>query len=116
MKSINRLRGAAKRGAANKYSNFAQTIQSAISAMPGMSPTPFASEIPFSTEISVEDRQKLNDKADIQVGINNIEDVMKNEDNYRKSGKMKGKAKREIRKNQREIKPKREEYRKKYDE
>jgi len=116
MKSIDRLRGAAKRGAANKYSNFAQAIQSAVSAIPGMSPTPFAGEIPFSTEISVEDRQKFNDKADIQVGINNIEDVMKNEDNYRKSGKMKGKAKREIEKNQREIKPKREEYRKKYDE
>ena len=33
-----------------------------------------------------------------------------------KSGKMKGKAKREIRKNQREIKPKREEYRKTYNE
>jgi hypothetical protein len=116
MKSIDRLRGAAKRGAANKYSNFAQAIQSTVGAIPGMSPTPFAGEIPFSTEISVEDRQKLNDKADIQVGINNIEDVMKNEDNYRKSGKMKGKAKREIRKNQREIKPKREEYRKTYNE
>ena len=116
MKSIDRLRGAAKRGAANNYSNFGQAIQTAASAMPGMSPTPFAIEIPFSTEISVEDRQKLNDKADIQIGINNIEDVMKNEDNYRKSGKMKGKARREIRKNQREIKPKREEYRKTYNE
>ena len=116
MKSIDRLRGAAKRGAANNYSNFGQAIQTAVSAMPSMSPTPFAIEIPFSTEISVEDRQKLNDKADIQVGINNIEDVMKNEDNYRKSGKMKGKARREIRKNQREIKPKREEYRKTYNE
>jgi hypothetical protein len=110
MKSIDRLRGAAKRGAANNYSNFGQAIQTAASAMPGMSPTPFAIEIPFSTEISVEDRQKLNDKADIQVGINNIEDVMKNEDNYRKSGKMKGKARREIRKT------KREEYRKTYNE
>tara|TARA_B110000971_G_C19730802_1_gene372974 strand:+ start:317 stop:667 length:351 start_codon:yes stop_codon:yes gene_type:complete len=116
MKSIDRLRVAAKRGAANNYSNFGQAIQNAVSAMPSMSPTPFDSEIPFSTEISVEDRQKLIDKADVQVGINNIEDVIKNQDNYRKSGKMKGKARREIRKNQREIKPKREEYRKTYNE
>ena len=35
MKSIDRLRGAAKRGAANNYSNFGQAIQTAASAMPG---------------------------------------------------------------------------------
>ena len=41
---------------------------------------------------------------------------MKNEDNYRKSGKMKGKARRKIESYQKEIKPKREEYRKTYNE